>query len=62
MCIPHGTGRGKDNGYVEEKPKKHVKPVSKEQFEKGDPDFVDERKADEAGKGKEGSFWKKLFG
>lgn len=43
MCIPHGASVGKDSGYVEEKPKKHVEPVSKEQFEKGDPDFADKR-------------------
>ncbi|MEA3373871.1 MAG: hypothetical protein U9Q62_09295 [Campylobacterota bacterium] len=44
MCIPHGTITSKDNGYIEEKPKKHLDRVSKEQFGKGDPDFVDERK------------------
>lgn len=43
MCIPHGAARSKDNGYVTTKPKKHVERVSQEQFEKGDPDFVDER-------------------
>jgi len=44
MCIPHGAMGSKDNGYVQEdKPKKHIQRVSKEQFEKGDPDFVDER-------------------
>jgi hypothetical protein len=43
MCIPH-SGGSVSNGYEkEEKPKKHIARVSKEQFEKGDSDFVDER-------------------
>ena len=45
MCIPHGTSGRKSSGFVKkDKPKKHVEPVSKEQFEKGDPNFIDERK------------------
>ncbi|MEA3370372.1 MAG: hypothetical protein U9Q40_03460 [Campylobacterota bacterium] len=43
MCIPHGAMSSKDNGYIEEKQKKHVTRVSQAEFEKGDPDFVDER-------------------
>ncbi len=44
MCIPHGAMGSKDNGFVkEDKPKKHIKRVSQDQFEKGDPDFIDER-------------------
>lgn len=44
MCIPHGATGSKDNGFVkEDKPKKHVARVSQAEFEKGDPDFVDER-------------------
>jgi len=44
MCIPHGAVGSKSNGFVKEsRPKKHIKKVSKEAFEKGDPDFVDER-------------------
>ena len=44
MCIPHGALGGKSNGFVkEDKPKKHIKRVSQDVFEKGDPDFVDER-------------------
>ncbi|QSZ42866.1 hypothetical protein GJV85_12355 [Sulfurimonas aquatica] len=44
MCIPHGAMGSKSNGFVKEvKPPKHIQKVSKEQFEKGDPDFVDER-------------------
>ncbi|MDA3908214.1 MAG: hypothetical protein PF437_03935 [Sulfurimonas sp.] len=44
MCIPHGSGGKKDSGYIDIKPKKHVEKVSQEVFEKGDPNFVDERK------------------
>jgi len=45
MCIAHGALGGKSNGFEkEDKPKKHIKMVSKSEFEKGDPDFVDERK------------------
>lgn len=44
MCMPHG-GSSRNNGYVKVvKPKKHIQKVSQEQFEKGDPDFIDERK------------------
>ena len=44
MCIPHGAKGSKSNGFMKkDKPAKHIKRVSKEQFEKGDPDFVDER-------------------
>lgn len=44
MCIPHGVAGSKSNGFVkEDKPKKHIKKVSQDQFEKGDPDFKDER-------------------
>lgn len=44
MCMPHGVGGSKSNGFVkEDKPKKHIKKVLKKEFEKGDPDFVDER-------------------
>jgi len=42
--MPHGTMVSKDNGFVkEEKVKKHIVRVSQEEFEKGDPDFIDER-------------------
>ncbi|MDB2562307.1 hypothetical protein N9X61_01755 [Sulfurimonas sp.] len=43
MCISSGTG-SKSNGFEkEDKPKKHIYRVSKSEFEKGDPSFVDER-------------------
>jgi len=44
MCIPHGAVSSKDNGYVEKKEHKHITRVSQDEFEKGDPNFVDERK------------------
>jgi len=44
MCIPHGATGKKSNGFVQEdKPKKHIKRVSQNEFEKGNPDFIDER-------------------
>ena len=44
MCIPHGAKGSKSNGFVKEtKLKKHIKKVSQDMFEKGDPDFIDER-------------------
>ncbi|EDZ62489.1 hypothetical protein SMGD1_2792 [Sulfurimonas gotlandica GD1] len=43
MCIPHGAVGRVDNGYIEIKPKKHIKRVAQTIFENGDPNFVDER-------------------
>ena len=61
MCIPHGALGGKSNGFVkEDKPKKHIKRVSQSQFEKGDPDFVDERNTSDEAEKKE-SFFSSLF-
>ena len=61
MCIPHGAMGGKDNGYVkEEKPKKHISKVSQDIFEKGDPDFIDERTSAYKPK-KKASFLSSLF-
>ncbi len=61
MCIPHGMTNMKDNGYVnEKKPPKHVQRVSQREFEKGDPDFVDERTSKYIPK-KKGSFFDDLF-
>lgn len=61
MCMPHGAGTKTDNGYIDTKPKKHIKKVSQDVFEKGDPDFVDERHLDEKPKDKK-SFFDSLFG
>jgi len=61
MCIPHGATRSKSNGFVKKsKPAKSIKRVSQELFEKGDPDFVDERVDSYEPKKKE-SFIDKLF-
>jgi len=43
MCIPHGASGSKSNGYIKTTSKKSVKRVSQDIFEKGDPDFIDER-------------------
>jgi hypothetical protein len=44
MCIPHGAMGSKSNGFVKiKKPPKSVQRVSQDEFEKGDPDFIDER-------------------
>jgi len=57
MCIPHGAAGSKSNGFVpEDKPKKHIKKVSQDQFEKGDPDFVDERTSEYIPKKKKSFF------
>lgn len=62
MCIPHGAMGSKDNGFVKvDKPKKHIKRVSQDQFEKGDPDFVDERITAYEPKKKEESFFSSFF-
>ena len=61
MCIPHGATRTTSNGFVKEKkPAKHIKKVSKREFEKGDPDFVDERTSHYTPK-KKGSFFDNFF-
>jgi hypothetical protein len=46
MCIPHGATGTKSNGYIDIKAKKHIKKVSQDIFEKGDPNFVDERSSE----------------
>ena len=44
MCIPHGATGTVSNGFVKkDKPQKSIKRVSQDQFEKCDPNFVDER-------------------
>jgi len=62
MCIAHGALGSKSNGYVkEDKPKKHIQRISKEQFEKGDPDFIDERTTTYEPKSKKESFLSSMF-
>ncbi len=61
MCIPHGAPRTTNNGFVKEKKApKHIKRVSQREFEKGDPDFVDERTSTYSPK-KKGSFFDNFF-
>jgi hypothetical protein len=61
MCIPHGAMGSVSNGFVkEDKPKKSIKRVSQDVFEKGDPNFVDERKTENKPK-KEKGFLSSLF-
>ena len=63
MCIPHGAARSKSNGFVKKsKPPKSVTRVSQEQFEKGDPDFVDERTTPYEPQSKKDGFFSSLFG
>ena len=62
MCVPHGATGYVSNGYVkEEKPRKLVQKVSQEHFEKGDPDFIDERKTFYEPKKQKESFFASLF-
>ncbi len=62
MCIPHGATGTESNGFVKkERPQKSIKRVSQGQFEKGDPDFVDERKIADESQKKKGSFFTSLF-
>ncbi len=62
MCIPHGATGSKSNGFVkQERPKKHIKKVSQQEFEKGNPDFIDERISSYEPK-KKASFFDMLLG
>ena len=63
MCIPHGASGSKSNGFIkEDKPKKHIQRVSQREFEKGDPDFIDERTTSYDPKAKQEGFFTSLFG
>jgi len=63
MCIPHGATGSKSNGFIKkDRPVKSVKRVSQEIFEKGDPDFIDERTSPYIPKQKKKSFFEALFG
>jgi len=62
MCIPHGATGSKSNGFVKKtRAVKSVKRVSQDQFEKGDPDFIDERTSAYEPKKKE-TFLSGIFG
>ena len=61
MCIPHGAGGTKSNGFVKKsRPAKSIKRVSQDEFEKGDPNFIDERTKAYVPK-KKASFFNSLF-
>ncbi|MEJ2372287.1 MAG: hypothetical protein P8Y22_04740 [Sulfurimonas sp.] len=60
MCIPHGTSTIKGEITIKDKPKKHIDKPSKNMFEKGDPNFVDERTKPSKETKKEG-FFSSLF-
>ncbi len=61
MCIPHGATGTVSNGFVKKsRQQKSIKKVSQEKFEKGDPDFIDERTEAYEPK-KEKSFLESLF-
>jgi hypothetical protein len=61
MCIPHSSTSRSVSTPVREKkiPKKHIK-FNKDALEKGDPDFIDERKTIYLPKAKK-SFFDNLF-
>lgn len=62
MCIPHGATGSKSNGFVRpDRPKKHIKKVPQQEFEKGNPDFIDERTATYEPK-KKASFFDSFLG
>lgn len=56
MCIPHGIPNPNSSFTLKEKKVKHIEKVSKKIFEKGDPNFVDERTKTYKPKKKEGFF------
>ncbi len=61
MCMPHGSGVKQDNGYIKTKEKKHIQRVSQDEFEHGDPNFVDERVSKNAQE-KQSSLYERIFG
>ncbi|MDA7817442.1 hypothetical protein N9A28_04580 [Sulfurimonas sp.] len=61
MCIPHGASTKKDNGFIKDKPKKHIEKVSQDIFEKGDPSFIDERHFQDKKDTNNKSFFSSLF-
>ena len=63
MCIPHGASGSKSNGFEKkERPQKSVKKISQDEFEKGDPDFIDERINMDESKDKKEGFLASVFG
>ena len=63
MCIPHGVAQKKRSAPVKKKrTPKSVKRVSQDIFEKGDPDFVDERVVPYEPEEKKKGLFSSLFG
>jgi len=60
MCIPHGAMGTKSNGFIPDNKQKHIKKVSQDEFEHGDPDFIDERKSEYIPKKKQKSFFSSI--
>ena len=61
MCIPHAPAATKSYTNIKEEHKKHIERVSQIEFEKGDPDFIDERTTPYKPKEKKPSFLESLF-
>lgn len=61
MCIPH-VPAGIQSHTIKVKEKKHIEKISKAEYEKGDPDFIDERITSYIPKEKKTSFFTSLFG
>ncbi len=61
MCIPH-VPAGISTHSIKVKEKKHVQKVFKAEYEKGDPDFIDERTSVYIPKEKKDSFFASIFG
>lgn len=61
--VHHNVISHPDTSHEEELHKKHIKKMPEKLLEKGDPDFVDERKhKDDEKDEKEKSFLESLFG
>ena len=61
MCIPH-VPAGINSHTIKVKEKKHIEKVPEMEYEKGDPDFVDERTSPYKPKEEKTSFLNSLFG
>lgn len=63
MFLQRNIIKGPDKSHSDDIRQEHIKKMSEKMFEKGDPDFVDERKhKDEDFKEEEKSFLESLFG
>ncbi len=63
MCIPHGVAQKKRSAPIKKKRvQKSVQRVSQDIFEKGDPDFIDERVVPYEKKSEKKGLLSSLFG